>query len=232
MLSLIDLLDAGTINLDMGAYLAAAMRAGASLLVGANPGGAGKTTVMAALLNWVPNHTRIMPAESRAVLQAAHSNPPPDASSQCFVAHEVGSGSHYAYVWGEDARSFFALPRLGYIVATNLHADTLFEARHQLLRTNGVESSDLDAATLKLFLQVTRVHGWQIRRTVSRVYESDGTADRLLWTGDGQGAYFRKAGSALVNSAAEERCRQLLAQMQRDDVRSIQQVRSVLVGED
>ena len=104
MLSLIDLLNAGTIDLDLGGYLAAAMRSGASLLVGANPGGAGKTTVMAALLNWLPNHTRIIPVETRSVLQAALSEQPLDPSGRCFVAHEIGSGSYYAYVWGEDAR--------------------------------------------------------------------------------------------------------------------------------
>ena len=41
MLSLVDLLDAGTVDLPLAAYLAAAMRAGASLLVGANPRGRG-----------------------------------------------------------------------------------------------------------------------------------------------------------------------------------------------
>ena len=44
MLSLVDLIDAGTVDLPLAAYLAATMRSGASLLVGARPGGAGKTT--------------------------------------------------------------------------------------------------------------------------------------------------------------------------------------------
>jgi len=35
MLSLVDLIDAGTVDLSLAAYLAAAMCAGASLLVGA-----------------------------------------------------------------------------------------------------------------------------------------------------------------------------------------------------
>ena len=60
MLSLVDLLDAGSVDLPLAAYLAAAMRGGASLLVGARPGGAGKTAVMCALLNWIPDHTIIV----------------------------------------------------------------------------------------------------------------------------------------------------------------------------
>ena len=231
MLSLIDLLDAGTVDLVMGGYLAAAMRSGASLMVGANPGGAGKTTVMAALLNWLPNHVRIVPAESGRMLQAARLASPSDAASQCVVAHEIGAGSYYAYVWGEDARSFFALPRLGYLVATNLHADTLSEARHQLLRTNSVAPEDLDAVTLKVFLSVTRVHGWQVRRTVSRVYESDGTGDRLLWARDGEGSPVRQADSALVTPDAEQRCRHVLAVMRRDGIRTLESVRSALMAD-
>ena len=232
MLSLTDLLNAGTVGLDLGAYLAAAMRSGASLMVGANPGGAGKTTVMAALLNWIPNHTCIVPAETQIVLRTALSDQPLDLSARCFVAHEVGSGSHYAYVWGEDARSFFALARKGYIIATNLHADTLFETRHQLLRTNGVASRDLDAVTLKVFLKVKRMHGWQVRRTVSRVYESDGSGDHLLWTGDGEGNYVRAADSALLDPSDEAKYRDLLARMQRDDIRFIEHVRRLLLDED
>jgi type IV secretory pathway ATPase VirB11/archaellum biosynthesis ATPase len=59
MLSLVDLIEAGTLDLPLAAYLAAAMRAGASLMVGARPGGAGKTVVMCALLNFLPDDTVI-----------------------------------------------------------------------------------------------------------------------------------------------------------------------------
>ena len=57
MLSLVDLIKAGTVDLRLAAYLAAAMHSGASLLVGARPGAAGKTTVMCALLNFLPDRT-------------------------------------------------------------------------------------------------------------------------------------------------------------------------------
>ncbi|TFG69855.1 MAG: hypothetical protein E4H27_06720, partial [Anaerolineales bacterium] len=54
MLSLVDLVDAGSVNIAMAGYLAAMMQEGASLLVGAKPGGAGKTAVMCACLNFLP----------------------------------------------------------------------------------------------------------------------------------------------------------------------------------
>jgi type IV secretory pathway ATPase VirB11/archaellum biosynthesis ATPase len=54
MLSIVDLIQAGTIRVQMAAYAMRAMAEGASLLTAAGPGGAGKTTLMAALLNFLP----------------------------------------------------------------------------------------------------------------------------------------------------------------------------------
>ncbi len=49
-LSIVDLIQAGTINVEMAAYAMRAMAEGASLLTAARPGGAGKTALMAAIL--------------------------------------------------------------------------------------------------------------------------------------------------------------------------------------
>jgi len=46
MLSIVDLVQAGTFTVDLAAYALAAIGKGASFMVGALPGGAGKTTVM------------------------------------------------------------------------------------------------------------------------------------------------------------------------------------------
>ncbi|MEK7765428.1 MAG: hypothetical protein AAB368_04240, partial [bacterium] len=54
MLSIVDLIEAGTVTRELAAYLLAAIGGGASFMTAALPGGAGKTTVMGALLNFVP----------------------------------------------------------------------------------------------------------------------------------------------------------------------------------
>ncbi|MCK5526789.1 MAG: hypothetical protein KAJ05_06545, partial [Candidatus Latescibacteria bacterium] len=74
MLSLVDLITAGTVDLPLAAYLSAAMRSGASLLVGARPGGAGKTTVMCALLNFLPDDTILRPVASRTAPESGQRN--------------------------------------------------------------------------------------------------------------------------------------------------------------
>jgi Flp pilus assembly CpaF family ATPase len=230
MLSLVDLIDAGTVDLPLAAYLAATMRAGASLLVGAQPGGAGKTAVMCALLNFLPDRTTIRPVDSRAVLTEAQSDARP--GHICYLAHEISPAHYYyAYIWGSEARDFFALVEQGHTIASNLHADTLAETQDQLCRQNGVARIHLDAVTLKIFLHVERARGWSLRRRVSAVYESDGTQDRLLWTSDQHGTFTRhdSPGSALVSPAQEKTYTEFLATLHHRDIRHIDDVRRRLV---
>jgi hypothetical protein len=228
LLSLIDLLDAGTVDLPLAAYLAAAMRHGASLLVGARPGGAGKTAVMVALLNFLPNETMIRAVGSRAVLDMATQDPVPGAT--CYLAHEIGDGFYYAYLWGEEARDFFALAAHGHTIATNLHADTLEETRDQLCLENGVALEHLATVALKVYLRVDRSDRLAFRRRVSHVYESDGMEDRLIWRWSRRGEFERQAvGSALVSPEEEDVCRKFLMSLRRRDVRTIEDVRRTLL---
>ncbi len=223
MLTLVDLVEAGTVSLDLAAYLAAVVRRGHSLLVGANPGGAGKTTVMAALLNFLPDETAIVPVAGGAavattsVLQQAAGDTA--YGSTCYLAHEIGAGPYYAYVWGAAARAFFALAGRGRVVASHLHADTLAQTEAQLCGENGVDPADLQAVTLKLYLRLDRGVGWQPERRVSHVYESDGERETLIWTHtaerdrSGADGFRREAASAVVSPEDERICRDFLASL-------------------
>ena len=227
MLSLVDLVDAGTVDLPLAGYLAAAMRGGASLLVGARPGGAGKTAVMCALLNFLPDRTAIQPIAHPSVLDAAKRDPQPGET--CYLAHEIGAGSWYAYVWGAQARAFFALADQGHIVASNLHADTLEETQDQLCRENGVARAYVDAVTLKVYLRMERGRGWSVRRWVSHVYESDGTGDRLLWKGGRDRTFTRQDSSVVVSFADETQYTSFLQDLCNRNARRIEDVRRALV---
>lgn len=227
MLSLVDLIDAGTVDAPLAAYLAAAMRGGASLLVGARPGGAGKTAVMSALLNFLPDRTFIRPVDRPSVLSDAQRDDRP--GEVCYLAHEIGAGRYHAYVWGQAARAFFALAAGGHTVVSNLHADTLDETQDQLCRRNGVPRAHVDAVTLKVYLRVEQ-RGGSVQRRVSQVYESDGTADHLLWTGDeGSGAFARRAESAIVTADQQAAQARFLDRLCRQDIRHIKDVRRALV---
>jgi len=182
--------------------------------------------VMCALLNFLPDRTVLCPVDGPAVLESArqHSRP----GDTCYLAHEVGSGHYYAYIWGERARAFFDLAAQGHLIATNLHADTLLEAHEQLCHQNGVAESHLHAVSLKVFLGFERRSGHVPARWVSQVYESNGRDDTMIWRGHGVSSFSRCAPSAIVTPAQEGRYGELLATLLHQDARRIDQVRLAL----
>ncbi|NLF39110.1 hypothetical protein GX586_06680 [bacterium] len=223
MLSLVDLIDAGTVDTPLAGYLAAMMRRGASLLVGARPGGAGKTTVMCALLNFLPDDAVIRAVDSPRVLREAECAVAHDMT--CFIAHEIGSGPYFAYLWGRDARDFLALRAAGRCIASNLHCDTIDETYAQLCAQNPCARDHVASVDLKVFLRVDRTGGHGARRVVHRVYESDGTADRLVWQADGRSGFVRVAHSGRVRAEDETVHASLLENLRGNNVRTIDAVR-------
>ena len=125
MLSIVDLIQAGTISVEMAAYAMRAMAEGASLLTAARPGGAGKTTLMAAFWTSCRPGCRSSPWIAPALSTTGSSQPA--AEPACYLAHEIGSGDWYGYIWGRDVADFFSLIGGQRRIASCLHADTLEE---------------------------------------------------------------------------------------------------------
>ena len=109
--------------------------------------------------------------------------------------------------------------------------DTLQEMRDQLVHENGVDPAHLGAVTLKIFLHAARGSGRSMQRWVSRVFESDGTRDRLLWERMRDGTYHRAAASAIVSPDQEANYAAFLTALQAQDRRTIEQVRRALLTE-
>jgi hypothetical protein len=204
MLSIVDLIDAGTISRDLAAYVLAAIGDGASFMVGANPGGAGKTTVMGALLNFVPDDVELVPADGMAAIQSASAVP----GRRCYICHEIGSGPYYAYLWGEELRAYFELAGAGHMLATNLHADTYDQAYHQVVVQNGVSDEAFWRMNLLFFL-----HLRGRERTIASVWESDGQSPhREILT----------AGAVIPSADSADPINKLIE----SDARTIEEVRS------
>ena len=210
MLSVFDLLGAGTLDLDLAAYLMARISKGASFMVGASPGGAGKTTVMCALLNFVPADVSLIAATPEAVYGAAAARA---SRRACYVCHEIGSGSYFAYLWSDTLRTYCGLSEHGHMLATNLHADDLDEAREQVCGDNGVEIDLYNRFELLIFLRVEGGY-FDARRRIDLVYSSDGSSEHeLLFTAaTGGGA------SPTLHADSEyiAACRQFLEERPRD----------------
>ncbi len=175
MLSIFDLLERGTMDVELAGFALYWISQGVSFLVGANPGGAGKTTVMGALLNFVPIDAQLVPATEqeimRGIQQGFNQN-----GRKCYICHEIGSGHWFAYLWGADLRNYFQLLDYGHILATNLHADDIDEAYYQICVQNRVPKHYFQKMQLMFYLRI--LPGYQ--RRIEKVYFSDGKTEHQL----------------------------------------------------
>ena len=226
MLSIVDLIEAGTMTREVTAYSLAAIGNGASFMVGALPSGAGKTTVMGALLNFLPSNVPLAAANSEAVIEAGLTD---RTQRRCYVCHEIGAGSYYAYLWDEPLRRYFELPTAGHMLATNLHADTFAQAYSQVCDKNGVPSAHFRRMNLLFFLAVDRRSNGVQRRIVS-VWESDGRSDhRQVFDGTKPAKLFD---SRLVSGDALQAAAGTVERLMSAGVRQIHEVRAMLTAEE
>lgn len=189
MLSVVDLLAAGTLDLEVASCLCALVGRGASFLSGAVPGGAGKTTVMAAILAFLPPGVEIVTVDDERVLAAAGGS---RDRRRCYLAHEIGSGHWYGYIWGRAVQDYVNLARRGDMIATGLHADTLPQLREMLLAPPlSVNEEALAALDFTLFVAAER-RGPAVLRRVSAVHAGASADAPVLFTWDRKSDAFRR----------------------------------------
>jgi hypothetical protein len=149
-LSIIDLIEAGTLSSEMASLCWMFIGKGHSFITGAVPGGAGKTTLMAALLAFLPSDEQIVTARDYATVEQAADRQFDRPIS--LLAHEIGQGPWFAYIWGRTAREFFACNGPGQRPVTCLHADTPRQTT-DILRECGVAPEDIDAIGMHLYIR-------------------------------------------------------------------------------
>ena len=177
-LSIVDLIAAGTISVEMAAYALRAMEQGSSLLTGARPGGAGKTTLMASILHFLPPDEPIITVDHPDVIVAGRDRP--DHEPACYLVHEIGSGHYYGYLWGSDVADFLEMSDGPHRIASCLHADTLDELA-EIVCSPPLEATreSLGRVGLVLFMHVDRQMG-SYRRRVATFWETDGDGGHRL----------------------------------------------------
>jgi hypothetical protein len=221
MLSVFDLLAAKTLDLDLAAYLMARISTGSSFMVGSVPGGAGKTTVMCALLNFVPVDVPLIAATPEAVYKAA-------GTRTCYVCHEIGSGYYFAYLWADELRAYCGLFEHGHMLATNLHADNLEQAKNQVCNTNGVPSEHFNKFELLILLRVEDGY-LKTNRWIEDVYSGDGSSEpRLIFHANDKKTLDENTKHYLADPEYVDVCRDFLAKKP-PDVRTIEDTRRYVV---
>jgi len=225
MLSVFDLLAANTLNLDLAAYLMARISKGSSFMVGSVPGGAGKTTVMCALLNFLPIEVPIVAATDRAIYAAANGKP---KQRSCYVCHEIGSGYYFAYLWADALRAYCGLFKHGHILATNLHADNRQQAGEQICDTNGVPEKHFNKFELLIFLRAE--NGYRnTNRWIEEVYSGDGSSGHeLIFHANNKRTLDESAEHYLADPEYVAACRDFLTKMP-PNMRTIEDTRREVV---
>jgi len=207
-LSIVDLISAHTLSVDMAAHLLCMMASRASFLTAARPGNAGKTTLMACILMFLPPDTRIVTVADASII------PDPSAGrineKACYLCHEIGNGPWYGYLWGRDVGRYLSLMRQHQHIASCMHADTLGEMEGILISEElGVRREDFQELDFILFMHLGR-RDWDYTRRVSAFYEAGERGDleepyRLLFAWDeGDDAFHQRGESLLLRKMARE----------------------------
>ncbi|MBC8233113.1 hypothetical protein H8E77_26505 [bacterium] len=181
-LSIVDLLNANTLSVEMAAHLFCIMSHGASFLTAAKPGNAGKTTLMACILMFLPPNTSIVTINEPSVISRALQG---SNERACYLCHEIGSGPWYGYLWGDDVGRFFKLIDKSHSIASCIHADTIDEMKEIILSDElNVSEEYFRQLDFILFMHLER-NGWETTplppfgkgeytRRVSTFYEATG----------------------------------------------------------
>ncbi len=140
--SIVELIDAGTLDAELAALLWLLVEGRVPLIVAAERGGAGKTTLLEALHDFLPPGTRRVELAGvtetfdwlpharelgwQSVPATATAREPVDPASTWLVAHEL-SDHLPVYTWGDAARVAIRALSVGYGLGATIHADSLEE---------------------------------------------------------------------------------------------------------
>jgi hypothetical protein len=171
--SIVELIATGVLDADLAALAWLTVEARLPLVVAGLQRGAGKTTVLEALLDFLPATARRIdlagatehfawlpeaePLGWTRQTPAAVAAIPVSPASAYLVAAEL-SEHLPIYTWGRAARTLVRAASIGYGIGATLHADRL-EDVHGLLRARPVGLTDDELTYLGLILIVRADHG-------------------------------------------------------------------------
>jgi hypothetical protein len=121
-LSIIEIIERGSMSPRLAALFWLGLERGASLMVAADPPTAGKTATLTALLAFAPRESV---AYFTRGLGERFDLPPLNDSCPTYILVNEMTDHLAVYTWGQYARRTFELLAQGYSLATTTHADTV-----------------------------------------------------------------------------------------------------------
>jgi energy-coupling factor transporter ATP-binding protein EcfA2 len=160
-LSITEIMDAGTLPPRAVALLWVAMERGASIILAADPPGAGKTTILTALLGFTKPETGVYFTRGWG---ETFRLPPREANETIYLLINEISDHLPVYSWGPYVQRAFELMAEGYSLASTMHADTVDGVIEQLLEENDVNPRHLGHLTFVAPIFVDAQAGRRVRR--------------------------------------------------------------------
>jgi hypothetical protein len=170
--SIVELIRAGTLDAELAAVLWLLIEGRVPVVVAAAAGGTGKTTLLTALLDFLPPSVRLVELRGADETfdwlpqatelgwhrdrEAARVDGPPIRPDGTFLLIPELSDHLPSYTWGAEARIAIRAASIGYGLAATIHADTLEEVFAELRRPP-VELADDELSRLGVVLVLRRV---------------------------------------------------------------------------
>ena len=160
-LSIVQIIQAGTMPPRLAAVFWLGLEQGASFIFAADPPGSGKTTVLTALLALAPPDTV---AYFTRGWGETFDLPPPDESYPTYLMVNEMSDHLPVYSWGPYVIRVFELLTEDYSLCTTVHADTVEAVIEQLEEEVGVPREHLAQLTFVVPLALVQQEGRTLRR--------------------------------------------------------------------
>ena len=122
-----------------------------SFVSAAGPQNAGKSTVLFAMLDHIPQGTPVhnLTGEIEEIREFARS---PDGGY--LEVGEISDQRPARYIWGEPVHALFKTLQAGFSLTTTMHADGVADVFHQICDIN--EIADSDASTVQYVVHIKR----------------------------------------------------------------------------
>jgi hypothetical protein len=160
-LSIIQIMQAGTLPPRMAAAFWLGIERGASFMFAAEPPGAGKTTILTALLPFAREET--VAYFTRGWGETFDLPPPSDDYPTYLMINEM-SDHLPVYSWGPYVVECFRLLSEGYSLLSTLHAETIDEILEQLIDDNDADPEHVAKLTFVVPMVVENREGGTLRR--------------------------------------------------------------------
>lgn len=227
-MSLVDLIEAGTLSTALASRLVFLQTRGASFASGAKTGGMGKTTLLAAILAFTPRGVDIVTVDRTA---SPPSDLRPRVGKRVWLCHEISRGSYFSYLWGKEIAEYFSLADgLKNHLAFTIHADNPGEIEAQIASPEtGLRRRDMLKLDALVFIDGVETPLGRARR-VTGLYEKDAEgrshSPAFRWREKGDG--FERFGEP---TPLEEEISDFFRTLIDRQVRGLEEVRKYFLGD-